>query len=1025
MPTTFLHLSDLHYRPNWDEEIELVFNRFADDLQQQIKSYENVYLVFSGDLVFAGSDSDSYSAFSSRMIEVLNKVGIPRERRICVPGNHDLSQDALKPVVQVQLGALSAMKSELQFNDNLATLSSAFFNNTFGNYLSAEQHLAHYTCCQESLGGTGWELSNDVGLYCLNTSLCSSGGLTPDNDSSFVDRNRLMVDTRSMHRWLASAATSKRILVMHHPVDWLTEWAKSELAKVIAHEFDLVFCGHVHDAAAIFVSRGGPRSVQVIAPPLFTRKSQTLGYAFVTLHDNGKVDVTYRQWTPAQKFVTGSALASNDSGSITFSRDLLDHEPALACLSAQVIAGDTQSVLQAEFDDSIVSYSARHHAWVDRDLATLPENAPGLDKAVVITQHELIKNLRSCVVKAPKQFGLTCLGRFIALRHYIDIHDGKVVVMLNMAEMQAHRQGVIHDVTSRCAALGISTKAIGAFIVDNCHADKKTQRIVSELQSSFGAIPLILLQNIDDLRLLGQTVAIGDTEGFDTLFLWALTRQRVHELVDAYVEGMDQLDDDLVTKRIIEDLDALNIHRTPSNCLLMLKLVESAFEDSPVNRTEMIHRVLTILFFQFDRIPTYATRPDLKDCEYALGYFCEWLVHIERQSFTREDFHKKINEYCTAQLIDLDVEVLFAFLVDTNILVRKGYAFEFRFTYWLHFFAAHRMHHNRAFAEFILENRRYSAFPELIEFYAGIDRRRSDAVERVTKDLSEMNADFIQRAGISEGFNPYAHAQWSPDERTLDVVQQEVANGMADSSLPDSVKDAAADAGYDRARPYNQDLARFIETSTLLQLITAVRGAARVLRNSDHVPPEAKTALLEQVISSWAKISQLLVILSPVLATQREAAFEDISFVLAKGFNQVDARERWNAIMTAIPDNVVGWFQEDLFSRRMGTLLANYAHQQEDTLEEFLAMMVMIKQRPPGWEKEAARFIGRVSKNSFYLGQLFMILWRDFRLSFSTERTRLEMQRLAGMALAKHETGAKHPNTKLIGKAVAALEKEK
>ena len=203
------------------------------------------------------------------------------------------------------------------------------------------------------------------------------------------------------------------------------------------------------------------------------------------------------------------------------------------------------------------------------------------------------------------------------------------------------------------------------------------------------------------------------------MYLWALTKTRLRELVTTYVQEMDDLDDDLVTARVAADIEALNIHRSPLNCLMILRLTEQAFEESPVNRTEMIGRVLTLLFWQFDQIPRYATRPDLKDCEYALGYFCEWLVRTERTTFSKNDFYKKAIEYCKGQLLDLDVEVLFAFLVIKNVLVRKGTDFGFRFSYWLYYFAAHRMHHDEEFASFILRDSRYAPYPELVEFYAG------------------------------------------------------------------------------------------------------------------------------------------------------------------------------------------------------------------------------------------------------------------------------------------------------------------
>ena len=1027
MAITFLHLSDLHYRPDWHEETELVLKRFSEDLNEQIKRHHgDIYLIFSGDLVVAGGTEDLYTKFLPRLSELLDLAGIPRERRICVPGNHDVSQEAIKSFLQIQIGALNGLTEESLFNDNVPYLSKVFFSATFENYCRAEKSFAHFSCCADSLGGCGWDLPGNVGVYCLNTALCSFGALKTPEGAPISDRNRLMVDTRSLYKWLGSTTSSKRVLIMHHPLDWLADWSKTELERVIATDFQLVFSGHLHEANAQFSTRGTHGAVHVVAPPLFTRKGSLLGYGFVSLDiEREQVEIDYRQWSPAYKFVAGSSLAGEDSGTVVFPRYVIGELQDSALVDTRIlVATNTRAILQAEFDEAAICYSARPHTWVDRDLANIPENHAHLENAVVITQHDLVTALRSCIIRAPKEFGLTCLGRFLALDHFIDIGDGTVVVMLDALKMQADKPGVIRDVNARCKELGIESTHAAAFVLDNARADKRTSRIVKELQAGFHDVPIILLQGVDDTALIAERFEADDLLGFDTYFLWALTRPRIRELVKTYVRGLDHLDDDLLTKKVTDDLDALNIHRTPLNCLLILKMAEQAFEYSPVNRTEMIHRVLTLLFFQFDQIPTYATRPDLKDCEYALGYFCERLIRTERADFSREEFHRTISEYCTAQLIDLDIEVLFAFLAMENILVRRGHVFEFRFNYWLYFFAAHRMHHDRAFCEFILSDRRYSAYPELVEFYAGIDRRRADAVERLTADLKTMNDEFIHRAGIAKDFNPFDQARWVPDADAIEAMRAEIESGMAGSSLPSSVKDAVADATYDRARPYNQELARFIQESSLHQLMKAVRGAARVLRNSDHVFPAAKTELLDQVIACWTRICQLLAILCPVLAVQRNVRFEDVIFVAESGFNE-DASKRLTEIATVIPDNVVGWFQEDLFSRRMGPLLASYGRAHEEQLGEFLAILVMCRQRPHGWEKEAQRFIVRSHKNSFYLGRLFELLHSEFRVSFSTERTKQELLRLAGMAVAKHQTGAKHPNTKLIDKAVKALEEQK
>lgn len=196
----------------------------------------------------------------------------------------------------------------------------------------------------------------------------------------------------------------------------------------------------------------------------------------------------------------------------------------------------------------------------------------------------------------------------------------------------------------------------------------------------------MVLESIDDCLQIGNAIDIEDNEAVEALYLWSLTRSRIRELVTIYLKDEVSLNDDLVTKKIIDDIDALNIHRTPLNCLLILTLIEKEFDDSPVNRTKLIGDVLHHLFYQFDNIPTYSTRPDLKDCEFALGFFCEWLIRTNKTSFSKKDFYKKVQQYCDDKIIDIDIEVLFAFLAMEHILVKKSLEFEFRFNYWLYFF---------------------------------------------------------------------------------------------------------------------------------------------------------------------------------------------------------------------------------------------------------------------------------------------------------------------------------------------------
>lgn len=431
-----------------------------------------------------------------------------------------------------------------------------------------------------------------------------------------------MVDTRVMQKWLQETAWTIRILVMHHPVEWLAPWALSEIDTVIARDFDVVFSGHIHEPTGTFSSQGEGGVLSVSAPPLFTRKSDLLvGYSFVTLDtETRSTEVLYRQWTPKQRFVAGTAFSSTDTGVLTFP----PWQPppfSIGTTKTPPKAGDTLGVLQSEFEEAITSYLSKATPWIDRDLATVPETDPDRDAAVLLRPQDLIDNLRPIVVRAPRQFGLTCLGRYIALQHCQQSRDISVVVMLDVLTIPAHRRGVVESLETRCQELGVETASVAAFVLDNYSADKGSRRVLKELRDAFPKGPPILLQSIEDCARIADAMETDDVTGFETLYLWALTKAKLRGLVTAYVREMEDLDEDLVTARVTADIDALNIHRSPLNCLSILRLAEQAFEKNPVNRTEMIGRAVTLLFWQFDQIPRYATRPDLKDGEYALGVF--------------------------------------------------------------------------------------------------------------------------------------------------------------------------------------------------------------------------------------------------------------------------------------------------------------------------------------------------------------------------------------------------------------------
>lgn len=103
-------------------------------------------------------------------------------------------------------------------------------------------------------------------------------------------------------------------------------------------------------------------------------------------------------------------------------------------------------------------------------------------------------------------------------------------------------------------------------------------------------------------------------------------------------------------------------------------------------------------------------------------------------------------------------------------------------------------------------------------------------------------------------------------------------------------------------------------------------------------------------------------------------------------------------------------------------MLTKYNQTHIGTLGELLVTLVLVKQRPPNWEKEVERFIKQEEKNSFYLSKVFAALSCEDKYGFLTEKNRQETKRLAAISLAKHETGKMLPNRQQIESASKRLD---
>jgi len=662
-------------------------------------------------------------------------------------------------------------------------------------------------------------------------------------------------------------------------------------------------------------------------------------------------------------------------------------------------------ILKNRLRDSLCLFSNQPTIWLDPVLSKsndISQNADDNFKSKIDLK-SIIEKPESIIIKSPPQFGLTSLANYLVNEAW---RNKSLWVYLDARK--AKRNDIKKSVEKELRNLNQEGQEVSCIVLDSWNSTENgAKKLLRNLCHEYKGTPIIVMQTIDDTAFKNEEPNEKINRDFNVLHLLALPRNLIRKVVCNYNDEKNIGDEDIILDKVIKDLDVLNIHRTPLNCITLLKVSENNFDESPVNRTKMIEMVLFVLF-NLDELPTYKVKPDLKDCEYVLGRFCENLIKTRNYCFSRESFLNDLDSFCKEKLLQLEVSVVFDILYSNNIIMKMESDFVFRASYWIYYFAARRMYSDKGFHDYILFEQSYISFPEIIEFYTGIDRDRADILKILTKDLESTCITVEDKTGLPNDLNPLSIAQWMPTEESISQMQDIINEDVLNSKLPDSIKDKYADKGYNQLRPYDQSLQSILNEYSLTILMQKIKASSRALRNSDYVDPDIKRSLLKEITRGWKQISKILFALAPMLASKGQAAFEGQNFILDGDFGD-SVEKRISAIFQANPVNIVNMFKHDLFSNKIGPLIFDGIKSESDDLIKHQLILLLISERPLEWKKHIEDYIATISKNSFYLYDTVNSLTNMYRYAFASDTELAEIKHLLKMGFAKHEFGGGKP----------------
>lgn len=677
-----------------------------------------------------------------------------------------------------------------------------------------------------------------------------------------------------------------------------------------------------------------------------------------------------------------------------------------------------RKIFKKRFNDSLKGFDDQPQIWIEPVISRSNEISQNPDEnfSQRVLLEEILLSSQSYIINAPSQFGLTTLSHYLILEAW---ENDELWIYIDNSQAKPHT--IQNAVKNEVNSLDQKLEDVKCIIFDSYNSkDKVSFKKLKKLVEVNPDSKIIVFNTADDSLYLptddndrNETDDYLEIEKyFENLHLIALPRTQIRNLVNQYNAVKKISENDKLLNKVTSDLECLNLHRTPYNIVTLLKVSEKYFDDSPVNRTKMIEMILFVLF-DFGEIPKYKTKPDLKDCEYVLGRYCELMLRDAKYYFKKNDFIEELKKFCKEKYIALDVEVVFEILNNNNIIISDDDIYRFKSSFWIYYFGAKRMHISNEFRDYIFDSKKYSAYPEIVEFYTGIDRNRDDALTILLKDIQSTKSLVEEKLGIDGDINPLANAKWKPNENEIEKLQEEIGENVLTSNLPDTVKDQFIDKSYNQIKPYNQTIQKLFEEFSLYNLMQQIRASSTALRNSDYANPEIKKELINEIYKSWNQLAKVLFAISPIMASKGKATFEGAAFELSGDFGDT-FEEKMTRILQVLPTNVVGYFQDELYSPKIAPLLFDiFENEQNELLKHHQALLLIFK-RPNGWKSQIENYISNINKNSYYLFNIVNSLRAKYRYDFATKEELAEMKYLIKLGLAKHEFGGRKPSINQI-----------
>jgi predicted phosphodiesterase len=256
---TWLHLSDWHQGNKELFNRHVVADKLIEDLEKRTTNISPDlakidFIVFSGDVAHGGKPEEYQAAKVEFFDRILKATGLGPNRLFIVPGNHDLNRDEfdlVPPALLKPLESETDVEKWLVKERERGLVLQPF--NAFTKYVTEYYGYGH-----PDFAAIHRIDDKKIAILGLNSAwMC---GRNKDAKGEVDDKGYVLVGEPQIHQSLKDISNADiKIIVLHHPFEWLNEFDRRHVEKRLISECDFILNGHQHTPEAEQIRKDNDR----------------------------------------------------------------------------------------------------------------------------------------------------------------------------------------------------------------------------------------------------------------------------------------------------------------------------------------------------------------------------------------------------------------------------------------------------------------------------------------------------------------------------------------------------------------------------------------------------------------------------------------------------------------------------------------------------------------------------------------------------------------------------------------------